>query len=119
MAWHFARSPIGVLVRNKRCRARFPPSGKLTSQTYEAQQLLERYYGSSDNLVRAQQILNEVLTNNPDFVPAYIQGAGLKSVGLDADAEQYFLEADSILPLLPNMVLVKSASNLPRRSSSN
>lgn len=58
-----------------------PPSDNVMSRTYEAQQLLDQYYGNSSNIVRAQKILNEVLTEHPDFVPAHLQGARLTLLG--------------------------------------
>ncbi|HKU13352.1 MAG TPA: hypothetical protein VJQ52_03100 [Steroidobacteraceae bacterium] len=58
-----------------------PQSDKWTRRTYQAQQLLDSYYGNGDNIVRAQTILNEVLTANPDFVPAQLQGVRLTLMG--------------------------------------
>jgi tetratricopeptide (TPR) repeat protein len=63
----------------------------LAKLTYEAQQLIDEYYGDQAQLTRAESVLQNVLTKDPKFVPAYLQAARLALVsGFIVQVEQSF-----------------------------
>jgi tetratricopeptide (TPR) repeat protein len=58
-----------------------PSNDELSTKTYKAQELLDRYYGDSANIAQAQELVAAVLRAHPKFVPAYVQAARLTIMG--------------------------------------
>lgn len=72
-----------TLINTSNAAAQTAPlsSKELSAKTYQAQVLLDQYYGDQANIVQAQKLIVEALEVQPRFVPAYIQAARITIMG--------------------------------------